>query len=378
MPMARILIFYSSLGSGHMSAAQALSEAFRRKQVADVQVEDALAYGGALFHASMTNWYLWVSQQAPQLYKMLYEATDLEELDDTIRGNRLLGMVEHAFLSQLRSLVKRVAPDAIVCTQQIPALVLQQLKREGGLSQPLYLVITDFMVHSSWIISGVDGYFLPNELTRRILIARGLPQAILHVTGIPVRLEIAEPKSADAMRVRCQLPSEGPLITLFGAGIEPRRVQHMIAQFVQSRTSGTLAVVTGRNATLAKTLADMHDGPHMRLRKLGRIDYVDDLVAASDLVITKAGGLIVSEVLARGTPMIIIDPIPGQEEWNADFVVAAGAGIQLRMPEAVPPAALYLLTQPERLVAMRAAAHQFGRPRAALEIVERVLAEMEY
>jgi processive 1,2-diacylglycerol beta-glucosyltransferase len=376
MPMARILIFYSSLGSGHMSAAQALSEAFRRKQGVDVQVEDALAYGGALFHASMTNWYLWVSQQAPHLYKMLYEATDLEELDDTIRGNRLLGMVERAFLSQLRSLVKRVAPDAIVCTQQIPALVLQQLKREGGLSQPLYLVITDFMVHSSWIISGVDGYFLPNELTRRILIARDLPQAILHVTGIPVSLEIVEPKSADAMRVRCKLPSDGPLITLFGAGIEPRRVQHMIAQFVQSPTSGTLAVVTGRDAALAKTLADLHDGPHMRLRKLGRIDYVDDLVAASDLVITKAGGLIVSEVLARGTPIIIIDPIPGQEEWNADFVVGTGAGIQLRMPESVPPAALYLLTQPKRLVAMRGAARQFGRPRAALEIVERVLAEL--
>ena len=374
--MARILIFYSSFGSGHMSAAQALNEAFRRKQGVDVQVEDALVYGGGLFRASMTNWYRWVSQQAPHLYKMLYEATDRDELDDILRGNRLLGMVEHAFLSQLRSLVKRLAPDAIVCTQQIPALVLQQLKREGGLNQRLYLVITDFMVHSSWIISGVDGYFLPNELTRRILIARGLPQAILHVTGIPVRLEIAEPKSAEAMRVRCQLPSDGPLIALFGAGIESRRVQHMIAQFVQSRTSGTLAVVAGRHPRLAKTLADLHDGSHMRLRKLGRIDYVDDLVAASDLVITKAGGLIVSEVLARGTPMIIIDPIPGQEEWNADFVVAAGAGIQLRMPESVPPAALEMLTQPERLAAMRAAARQIGRPRAALEIAERVLAEL--
>jgi processive 1,2-diacylglycerol beta-glucosyltransferase len=376
MPMARILIFYSSLGSGHKSAAQALNEAFRRKQVADVQVEDALAYSGGLFRASMTNWYLWISQQAPHLYKMLYEASDLDELDDTIRGNRLLGMVEHAFLSQLEHLVTRFAPDAIVCTQQIPALVLQQLKREGGLSQPLYLVITDFMVHSSWIISGVDGYFLPNELTRRILIARGLPQAILYVTGIPVRLEIAEPKSADALRVRCQLPSDSPLITLFGAGIEPRRVHHMIAQFVQSATSGTLAVVAGRNARLAKTLADLHDGSHMRLRTLGRIDNVDDLVAASDLVITKAGGLIVSEVLARGTPMMIIDPIPGQEEWNADYVVAAGAGIQLRMPESVPPAALYLLTQPERLLAMRAAACKIGRPRAALEIAEWVLADL--
>ncbi|HJZ48788.1 MAG TPA: glycosyltransferase, partial [Roseiflexaceae bacterium] len=75
---------------------------------------------------------------------------------------------------------------------------------------------------------------------------------------------------------------------------------------------------------------DLHDGPSMRLLKLGRIDYVDDLVAASDLVITKSGGLIVSEILARGTPMVVIDPIPGQEEWNADFVAGSGAGLQLR------------------------------------------------
>jgi processive 1,2-diacylglycerol beta-glucosyltransferase len=103
---------------------------------------------------------------------------------------------------------------------------------------------------------------------------------------------------------------------------------------------------------------------------------VDDLVAASDLVITKSGGLIVSEVLARGTPMVIVDPIPGQEEWNADFVVGVGAGIQLRQPEAVPPAALYLLGQPERLAIMREQARRFGRPRAALDIAERVLGDL--
>jgi processive 1,2-diacylglycerol beta-glucosyltransferase len=108
----------------------------------------------------------------------------------------------------------------------------------------------------------------------------------------------------------------------------------------------------------------------------GRIDFVDDLVAASDLVITKAGGLMVSEVLARGTPLLVIDPIPGQEEWNADYVVSAGAGVQLRMPEAVPYTTLNLLAQPGRLAAIRERSLTAGRPRAALDIAEIVLDEL--
>jgi processive 1,2-diacylglycerol beta-glucosyltransferase len=99
-------------------------------------------------------------------------------------------------------------------------------------------------------------------------------------------------------------------------------------------------------------------------------------VAASDLVVTKSGGLITSEVLARGKPMIVVDPIPGQEEWNADFVAGAGAGIQIRLPEMVPAAILGLLEQPKRLEAMRAQAELVGRPHAAMDIAKYILADI--
>ena len=93
-------------------------------------------------------------------------------------------------------------------------------------------------------------------------------------------------------------------------------------------------------------------------------------------MISKAGGLIVSEVLARGTPLLLVDPIPGQEEWNADYVVSAGAGIQLRMVELVPLAVEWLLAQPERLALLLRCAHAIGRPRAALEIAEAILRDL--
>jgi processive 1,2-diacylglycerol beta-glucosyltransferase len=108
---------------------------------------------------------------------------------------------------------------------------------------------------------------------------------------------------------------------------------------------------------------------------LGFVDYLDDLVAASDLVITKAGGLMVSEIMARQTPMLLIDPIPGQEEWNADYVVSVGAGVQLRLLDMVPVAVDHLLHCPSRLAELRAGAARAGQPRAALKVAEAVLAD---
>ena len=374
--MPRILILHAAVGTGHTTAAYALAEAFRRKQQGEVRVEDILDYGSQLFRTALTRAYLDVSGRAPLLWKVFYESSDLEDPDALAAANAVRARIERLPVRRLERFVAAFAPDTIVCTHMFPLSVLQHLKRQGTLRQPLYCVVTDYMVHSTWINDIVDGYFLASDPTRDAMIARGVPPAILHVTGIPVKLEIAEPKPMEAVRARRGLPADGPIITLFGGGIEPKRVRRVVSRLLEVSRPGLLIVAAGRSESLAESLADLGDGPAMRLRRLGLIDYVDDLVAASDLVITKSGGLIVSEVLARGTPLIVIDPIPGQEEWNADLVAASGAGVQLRQPESVPLAALSLLGQPERLAMMREQAIRVGRPRAALDIAERVLAEL--
>jgi processive 1,2-diacylglycerol beta-glucosyltransferase len=374
--MPRILILHAEVGTGHTTAANALADAFRRNQQNEVRVEDTLDYGSRLFRESLTRSYLRVSSRAPLLWKMLYTSSDHGDPDTATAMNTLRSRIERLPVRRLERFVTDYAPDAIVCTHMLPIAVLQRLKRVGTLRPPVYCVITDYMVHSMWISDVVDGYFLASDLTRQAMIARGVPASALHVTGIPVRLEIAEPKARDDARARHGLPTDRPIITLFGGGIEVQRVRLVVSRLLESTMPGLLVVVAGRSESLVRNLADLREGASMRLRSLGRITYVDDLVAASDLVITKSGGLIVSEVLARGAPMLVIDPIPGQEEWNADFVAGTGAGIQLRQPESVPPAALALLAQPERLAMLRQQAIRVGRPRAAFDIAERVLAEL--
>lgn len=374
--MARILILHASYGSGHRRAAEALQAALETHPAVEVLVEDTLTYLGPILQRAAQEIYRQISERAPRLYQLFYEATDLQQLDTTLRANLRSGRAYRPFLSDLERLIERFVPDLIIGVQQLPLTVLSALREDGALHQPIYAVVTDFAVHSSWVHPYIDRYFLPSALTAQLLARLGVPAAAMEVTGIPVRAEIAAPKSPAAMRTRHHLPPDGPLISLFGAGIEPQRVRLMVEGLLDLDAPLTLVTVTGRSEDLAQHLDSLESHGQVRLVRLGQIDDVDDLVAASDLVITKAGGLIVSEVLARHTPLLIIDPLPGQEEWNADIVTATGAGAQLRMPEMVPLAAQALLAQPERLALMRQRAAAVGRPHAARDIARHLLADL--
>jgi processive 1,2-diacylglycerol beta-glucosyltransferase len=375
--MPRVLILHASVGTGHQRAAEALAQAFARKQAGDIRVADALDYGSELFRRAYSRSYIDMSEGSPLLWRLFYETTDTSEPEWIEVTNRLRSLVERLGITRLDRLVRGFAPEVIVCTHFLPVELLLRLKRQGRLPQPLYCIVTDFFAHAFWVTPGIDGYFVGSEMTRDMLAARGITPSIIRVSGIPVDPAISDPKELAEMRARHGLPADEPLVTLFGGGLNIQRVRAMVEGILAGDIRGTLAVVAGRNEALTDALEGLTDGPAMRLRLLGFIDYVDDLVTASDLVVSKAGGLIVSETLGRGTPMLVIDPIPGQEEWNSDYVVSAGAGVQLRMVESVPGTVQQLLAHPKRLAALRAGAQEAGRPRAALDIAEQVLYDLQ-
>jgi processive 1,2-diacylglycerol beta-glucosyltransferase len=375
--MPRLLILHASVGTGHQRAAEALAGAFARKHAGEVRVADALDYGSELFRRAYSRSYIDMSEGSPLLWRLFYEGTDASTPEWIELTNRLRSLVERLGITRLDRLVRKFAPDAIICTHFLPVEMLLRLKRQGRLPQPLYCVVTDFFAHAFWVTPGIDGYFVGSEMTRDLLAARGVTSSIIRVSGIPIDPAIADQKEQAEMRARHGFAPDRPLIALFGGGLNVQRVRSIAEGILASDICGTLVVVAGRNEALLDALDDLADGPSMRLRALGFIDYVDDLVAASDLVISKAGGLIVSETLARGTPMLLIDPIPGQEEWNADYVVSAGAGVQLRMVESVPDTVRQLFLHPDRLAVLQRAAQEAGRPRAALDIAEQVLYDLQ-
>jgi processive 1,2-diacylglycerol beta-glucosyltransferase len=375
--MTRILVLYASLGSGHISAARALCDALAKIPNLEIHCEDALAHASSIYRGLIVRTYEQLSENMPILYKAYYEGSDLNDLEQSLESNLAWAKLERIFFRELGQLMRKIDPDVVVCVQQIPSRLLQLLEFEDRISKPQYVVVTDAVVHSTWINNGVDKYFLPNEISKRMLMQRGVDAEALHVSGIPVDLKIVEPKTKEAVRSQHNFPIDQPMITLFGGGLNPKRVRTMVQDLLQTEQPGLLVVAAGRSDELLDSLADIDSGAHIQLQKVGLIDYVDDLIVASDLVITKAGGLITSEVLARGTPMVMVDPIPGQEEENADVIAAAGAGVQIRLPEMVAPAVRFLLQHPERLEEMQQWAKALGRPNAAIEITEQIMADLQ-
>jgi len=370
--MTRVLILHASIGLGHLRAATALESAFQQRQVEQVWVEDFFEAGLPLFGKLYAGSYTEVSEKLPELWSYYYERVDQ---GDSQIGKRFSELVVRLGIFGLDKFVRRYNPDVIVCTHFLPLDILLSLKRQGKLNLPIYCVVTDYTGHILWAYSRVDGYFVGSDETARLLAQRGVPESLITVTGIPVDPEIAQSKEPAQIRQAHQI-ADGPVITLIGSGLNPKTVRQMVTGLLEREISGTLFVVAGRNKNLQEQLADLQSSATLKLRMVGFIDYLDDLTAISTLVVTKAGGLIISELMARQTPLLIVDPVPGQEEWNADYVVATGAGVQVRLTEMVPVVVQHLLNTPAYLEALRAGAGRAGQPQAALDVADAILARV--
>lgn len=372
--MTKILVTYASSGSGHRSAAYALEQAFLQRNET-VQVEDALQHGSAFYRRLYTGFYQELSENAPVLWEYAYKLTDKTDKNDTqfINGIRIL--LDRMGVTELDALVEEVQPDAIVCTHFLPLHLLTHLKQRGRISVPIYCAVTDYTGNAKWVCSDVTNYFTATPLVSSMLIERGAEAGSMMVTGIPIDPAIAKPNDGTTGRQKYQIDHR-PVITLIGSALNVDRVRAMVNNLLKSTQTGTLVVVAGRNEVLDAALANIQEEKgetSLHLKILGYVEDLDNLIAASDLVITKSGGLIISEIMARNTPMVIVDPIPGQEHWNADYVVSVGAGVQVRLTEMIPSVVQGLLNNPERLKLMRQNAKKAAYPHAALTIADHVL-----
>lgn len=368
----RILLLYASVGMGHYRAATALQRAFEQIAGAAVWVEDILCYSGAFFRKSYTASYQ-IAYRMPRVWSQFYALTDRRVSSRhpfAITRSLSTKMGVH----ELAPLLAETRPDAIVCTHFLPVEALSAELLPD--LPPVYLAVTDYRAHYFWACPGIDGYFVPSDATREQLAAAGVPNSRVHVTGIPIDPSIAQPRAQAAVRSELGLPLHGPVVLLNGGGLVPKRVRAIAEALLARRFPGTLLVVARGNHEFIATLADLETAAPGVIRLWGQQPSLDPFIVASDLVVGKAGGLTVSEVLARGVPLLIPTPTPGQEGWNAAHVVAGGAGMCCDSPDAVAQAVMTLLEHPTQRRAMAKAACALGRPRAASAIAQLVLADI--
>ena len=268
--------------------------------------------------------------------------------------------------------VQEQQPSHVLCTHFLPAEVLAWMRRTGRLDAPIGVAVTDYDAHRMWINEGTDHYFVPSDYLRGMLISKGAPADRVTTTGIPIDPVFARPVDRAAARAKLGLDPAKPSILTTGGGTGHGGVRKTVATLAKCGDIQILAV-TGHNERLRRALDKLKlDGP-ARLVTYGFVDYIQKLMAAADLIVTKPGGMSTTECLAVGLPMVLTVPIPGQEEKNSAFLVGCGAALPARNPEDLFSTVTDLLVQPARLARMKVAALKAARPHAAAEIIDAVL-----
>jgi processive 1,2-diacylglycerol beta-glucosyltransferase len=372
----RILILSASTGSGHLRAAEAIRRALGELcPAAFVRHIDALSLATRAFRRCYGGLYLDFIDSHPLVLKYFYTCMDEPRPVGNVNGwDRLRLLLERLNLRPLLSLVRSEPWDLIVNTHFLPGELVGCLRRRGEIATPQVVVTTDFETHRLWITEPCEHYFTATEEGALYLERMGIPAGRTTVSGIPVDPVLAAPKGRDGCRARHGLRGDRPVVLQMAGGNGVGPVERVYQALLEVEVPLDLVVITGRNAAAKERLAALPGPEPHRVKVLGFTRQVDELMRAADLVVTKPGGLTVSEALAAGLPLVIVDPVPGQEERNSDYLLENGAAIKCSHPPTLAYKLTALLRDPARLAGLRANARRLGRPRAAFEVARFCLA----
>ena len=365
----RVLILSASVGSGHVKAADALAKAMRdRPDVEEVMSDDSLDHTNVLHKQLYSTLYAKLSAMLPEFLGWWYESSDDPWVSDK---SRLAIDLPQAL--PLMNLVKDFRPDIILCTHFMPAGVLSWLKGNGKLDAKLGIVVTDFHFHAFWITRAFDWYFVAQEEDKIHMQALGLPGDHIEVTGIPVEPEFSRPVDAAAVLARHGLrPGRPTLLVAAGTlGLSPATA--VARRLLQIDGDFQAIIVCGKNEALKSEIEGLVRGRPDDFRVFGFTDEMPDFMGAATILLSKPGGMTTAEALARGLPMVILDPIGGQEERNSDVLLEAGAAVKCGEVTLIAHKLEKLLENPERIRAMSENARALGRPHAARDIARIVM-----
>jgi len=366
-----ILILAASTGAGHLIAARAVEAALRSLAPAlRVEVHDVLASAGPFFRRFYGGGYAGMVRRFPTAMGWLYD-----QMDHLARPghDRVRRSIQGLFTGAIARHIVGRQPKLIINTHFLSAEIAAQLRRRGRLSCPQVTVTTDFETHRLWVHTPTERYYTATELGRAYLAMWGVPPERVLVTGIPVRLAFEQPTERAAARAALGLQMDRPAVLLLGGVLGLETTHELLTELLRMPADAQIVVVAGRNERLRRRLEEQAAAAPRRVYVIGFTEQMHEYMRAADLVITKPGGLTSSEALVSGLPLVIVNPIPGQETRNSDYLLEHGAAIKVNNPRLLGHRVSEILSQPARLEALRDAALRLAKPGAAATIARDAL-----
>ena len=366
----RILVLSAAVGAGHMRAAQAVELALRELAPdATVRNVDVLTLTNAPFRKLYGQAYLDLVNKAPHVLGYFYDMMDRPRRKGSTRDELRLAM-ETLNLRKLCDELECGGWDAIVCTHFMPAELIAAMRRKRTIRTPQMTVTTDFETHRLWVNEPCDLYTTATEEGRLYLGHWGVDVAKARVTGIPIHPVFAQEKSRAECAKRQGLRGDRPIVLQLSGGFGVGPIEQLFNAICTVDVPLEIVAVAGKNAKVRERLVKLPVPPRHRVHVLGFTDQIDELMACADLVVSKPGGLTTSEALARGCAMAIVNPIPGQESRNSDFLLESGAAVKINNVATMTHKLGKLLSDGRELDRLKSNAKRLGRPRAAYDVAQ--------
>jgi len=358
----KILIIYATAGAGHRRAAEAIFNAAIKEDNLQATVIDSLDYTNLIFRKIYSVGYHILISKLPWIWAVLYYMLDnpiIYRLTYSLRK-----LIVYLNSKPLVNYINKEKPDIIISTQFFANEIINLVKKQGLINPRLFCVVTDFGLHSFWLSSAVDLYLVGSETTKKDLVSRGIKEEKIKILGIPVDSKFLDSLNKNELCVKFGIrPDKFTALIMTGAiGIGPiEKIVERLRKDIQ------LLVVCGKNKGLYGRLKQKETD---MLKIFGLVDNVHELMSVSDIIITKPGGLSISESLIKNLPMIFISAIPGQESRNAKFIIDEGLGVTSSNVDSLIDIVYRWKNSPDILEEIKDKIKKISSPNAAREILK--------
>lgn len=373
----KIIIFYASYGGGHLNAAKSI-ENYLQTNYPNFEIEliDCMKYVNIGIEKITTTAYKEITKKMPWAWGKLYADSQKGILAHiSSRTNKL-------FAIKLLKLLREKKPDIIISTHFFGSQMCSYLKRKGKITSKLATILTDFAPHGQWLIGSdnIDYYFVAHHGMKNYLISQNISEEKVFVTGIPISNRFLLNFNKQEILDNFNLPENKKNILFFGGGefgLGKTRTVEIFESLIKNSTNYSIIAVAGKNEKMKQQFQNIVEKYQKQenIRVLGFTNQVPELMHISEFVVTKPGGLTTSESLACNLPMVIINPLPGQEEENAKLLVKNGIAIWIKKDDNPKEIFEKFLAHPENLIIMKKNTNILAKPFSTKNICKIILGE---
>lgn len=372
----RILLLTAATGGGHLRAAHAVEEYIRENTEHEVVTVDALKAVGRLLDKTVCDSYLLMAKRVPALFGRLYKKTN-----EFTHFANLVPKLSGLFSGLLLPAIEEARPDVIITTHPFATEMVSDLKEDGLIAAPLICIVTDYGVHRAYIADCVDAYVVASEDMIPQVMQLGVAREKIYPFGIPVHGVFFDRSDRAATLKELELSPDVPTVLFMAGSFGVSNIMKLYRELDETAAKMQIIIITGRNQKLYDAFErEIAEGTNIPTRLIFFTSEVEKYMQASDLLVTKPGGLTVSEALACGLPMAVFDAIPGQEEDNADFLATHEMCVRLKKHSDFAEEITTLLGQTERLHTMRENCEGFDKSQSIpnmLALIEQLLGRAE-